>query len=356
MARFCNNCNYPIEDGGSFCSECGSSDIRDTSGQPITPSSSSLDDIKDMPQAIPEIVPLNSGITSEPIHEPGMDINPKTPETEPKTEPEPTYQSSEHVYEEIPMPKDIMRDDRPGANNGSFADVPSYMNGESKKNLVDLSVKAQNANVQRPTKKKGGSGVVVGVICILLVVLGAIGGFIFYGDKLLSANGKAVVDGPFKTEDLYAAGNATPAVDYSTIFTPQNSFRVGTASYGYISIPNTWVQFKDVDGNATLQYTDNGTWIVTLYAMPTTSISAVTWANNVYNNLQNDGVQNLSTSKTTINSYTALTINAYYPTQNKYLTTYFLESKNGTSHYLAIEGPANTGDNFNIIYSFKENE
>ena len=67
-------------------------------------------------------------------------------------------------------------------------------------------------------------------------------------------------------------------------------------------------------------------------------------------------IMDIKANKTKVAGYEALSVSAYYPEQAKYLTTWFFETKSGYTHYLAIECPEKDGDNYNIIYSFKEDE
>lgn len=370
MARFCNKCNYPIEEGGMFCSECGSSDIRDTSNLAVE----NADDIIKNKRA-KEDTTQQSVVTTTPVEN---TINPGIPEIDQNTAiPEVIPVSAAQAVAVAPITVDINPSPAPvnpppgfeikeneQNTSSSFGDVPSYMtgnmtNGNSSPNGFNSVNNGGIAAKRLQARRKNNNGkLILWVVILLFVVVGVIiGAGVLYslGKQAGPANNVKISSGPFTSDDIIAEGNTAPSIDYSTIFTPQNSFRVGSESFGFVSIPNTWVKFADVDGNTTLQYTDNGTWIVTVYAMPTNSITAVAWANNVYNNLSQSGGSNLKTSTTTIDNYAALVISAYYEDQDKYLTTWFLESKSGKTHYLALEGPEISGDNYNIIYSFKEN-
>ena len=391
MARYCNKCNYPIEEGGAFCSECGSSDIRDESQLAATTPEVTTPETEPVPETIPEVTTPESEPVSEttpsPIPEITTDPSGAIPEIVPVTTPEATT-PAQHEPIDAPVvteiPKDINNtqpETEPPSSGHSFADVPDYMGGSDNsgpdipveptdlKNMgvttpkpTSTNSSSQNVTIRRNhtyRRKNSNNNIflVVGAVLAIFVVI-SLGGFFLYGKNFFQqpVDGSAVIDGPFDNNDLNSTGNMQTPTDFSKIFTPENSWRVGHADYGFISIPNTWVKFTDIDGNTTLQFTDNGTWIVTIYGISTEKISAVQWANNVYNDMKSKNCKNLSTTTTTIDNYTALTINAYYETQGKYLTAWFLESKSGITHYLALEGPANTGDNFNIIYSFRDDQ
>ena len=379
MTKFCNKCNYPIEEGGAFCSECGSSDIRDSSApQPLPEMDEQKDKgtIQDTSTGTGMITPIaNSSVESEeipdivPLPSNGLNNDEKirdaiknTYDINPAKNDSPAPMMSTPA-EPIPGPGsnliEIPKGFRPDEDDDEENNTTSISNGENQELITPLgsnsniALKRMNARKKKQNSKTLfiflGIGFCVVVSVLLLFVF-------YYGKAVAAIEGPAVVEGPFKPSDLQAAGSTTPTVDYSTIFTPENSYRVGDPNFGYFSIPNTWIKFADVNENNTLQFTDNGTWIVTLYGVPTNQLSAVNWANNVYNGLNQSGAKNVTTTVTTINGYPALAITAYYSGQEKYLTTWFLESRSGITHYLAIEGPSNTGDNFNIIYSFKDDQ
>ena len=63
--------------------------------------------------------------------------------------------------------------------------------------------------------------------------------------------------------------------------------RVGSSSYGYITIPGDWVAYQDANSNSSLQYTD-GTYIITLKAVQSSQSSALSYATAVKRNFEND--------------------------------------------------------------------
>lgn len=362
MPKYCNKCNSPIEEDGQFCTQCGSNDIRDTEQTvettPVT-----------NPVPTPEITPVTNPVMSVPS--PGIIpvSNSAVEATPTPTEINPTPAQS------VPTANLI----QPVQNN--FADVPDFMtsptevvtppqptpsvevpkdfqfpDGQVNDNTPkEEEVAVSNTAISEKRRKQKNNKKV------LYVFLG-VGGFIFivllfffvFSFGVALGSGQDGDGGPFSSGGSQSSGGS--GIDYSTIFNASNSFRVGSEEYGFISIPNTWHIFKDTNDNNTLQYTDDGTWIATIYAQDTSDMSAVNWANNAYRDFQSKGIDSLNTSTTSINSYNAYVITAFYRDQNKYLTTWFFESDEGKTHYLALEGPTTTGDNYNIIYSFKEDQ
>ena len=365
MARFCNKCNYPIEEGGAFCTECGSSDIRDEfapkKAKPKAPPTTSVPLVQ--MTTTPTTEPANVGVQPQgsPIGVQPVSNSTSEGETNSLTIPSVT----------LPTVGTLQTNTEDTTPKSSFADVPDFMSGDGIASNSTTPVKVpkdfhlqeggsandygSNVNPallnRAAKKKKKNNNLLVTILVIAALLIGALLLLFvyYYGQEM----GKQSPGGPFTT-DTVGDGGDNQDFDFSTMFTTENSFRVGNASFGYISIPNTWAKFKDVEGNNTLQYTDDGSWIVTIYAMPTTSISAKDWANSVYNTVVANGAENVLASTSKIDKYTALTVTAYYPVQGKYLTTWFFESDSGKTHYLAIEGPQPEGNPYYCIYSFTE--
>ena len=345
MARFCNKCHYPIEEGGNFCTECGSSDISDTSGQPINPSNEmTINTNISTPEAIPEVgdVPSNSfgdqtisnlqSSTIKPISTGG-----DTPSTAAPTVEVP---ASSNTFVEVP------------SHFLSTPDVPKGFGVDiDPTQPVDMqnTINNQVFNVGPAPKKK--SFPIIIIVFLVILALG-IGGFIILQiGKGLGSSEMA----PFQEAELNTGEVEDPTVDNSIVFTPENSFRVGDPSFGYISIPNTWSQITPTEGDYSLKFTDD-VWVVVLYSTSTSKQTAADYSNEIYKSIHDAGAQNIKTGKSKIAGYNAFTITAYYSSYHKYLTTWVFESSLGRTHYLAIEGPTEKSDNFNIIYSFNESK
>jgi len=126
---------------------------------------------------------------------------------------------------------------------------------------------------------------------------------------------------------------------------------VGTDFYGYVKVPTTWVVFKDVDNDSVYQYTDIGEagYIVTLNTYEDTDTSALTAANNLLTKIKSEGAE--ATLKTAIvDKYVAWVVDAKY-SDTSYLDIYLFKA-DGKLHYVAIEGPDDTNENFNIPKTF----
>ena len=132
----------------------------------------------------------------------------------------------------------------------------------------------------------------------------------------------------------------------------QDGKRVGSDEFGYITIPENWANFVDVDGNSTLQYSYANVYIATLYAVPTTQISAYNYASNIMTKLQSEGVQNVQGATVSVGKYSAYQVYGYYANENIWLVCWFFEAEDGKTHYISIEGPDNTSEHFNIPNTF----
>ena len=132
----------------------------------------------------------------------------------------------------------------------------------------------------------------------------------------------------------------------------QDGKRVGSDEFGYITIPENWANFVDVDGNSTLQYSYANVYIATLYAVPTTQISAYNYASNIMTKLQSEGVQNVQGATVSVGKYSAYQVYGYYSNENIWLVCWFFEAEDGKTHYISIEGPDNTSEHFNIPNTF----
>ena len=132
----------------------------------------------------------------------------------------------------------------------------------------------------------------------------------------------------------------------------QEGKRVGSDEFGYITIPENWVNFIDVDGNSTLQYSYANIYIATLYAVPTTQIDAYNYASNIMNKLKSEGVQNVQGATVNVGKYSAYQVYGYYANENIWLVCWFFETEDGKTHYISIEGPDRNSEYFNIPNSF----
>ena len=196
-----------------------------------------------------------------------------------------------------------------------------------------------------PTNKKNNIiifiiiGAIIGLIIISLVVVISIK--MLYDRKDNSSNNdyKTPITNNDETIDNNSNNNNNNNNNSSS---NSNTKVVGDEKYGYISIPNNWYKFYDVDGNNSLQYSYANTYIITLNILDN-QYSAKQYASNyMYNKKNSSDVTDVTGATVTIGKdkkYTAYQVYMYYPSDSTYLVTYWFEAEDGKVHYIALEGP-----------------
>lgn len=131
--------------------------------------------------------------------------------------------------------------------------------------------------------------------------------------------------------------------------------KVGNESYGYVCIPSDWVNFEEDPPNRSVQYSNvDGTYIITIDALPTTQINAKDYALGVANNLEQKGITTQG-SESKIDDYDAYQVTGQLTDENNnsvWVLAYFFEDGKGSTHYLGIEGPDKNDEAFKIPESF----
>ena len=123
-----------------------------------------------------------------------------------------------------------------------------------------------------------------------------------------------------------------------------NTKLVGDANFGYLSIPNTWVKYKDLGGTQALQYSDiAGKYIVTIDYIREEGYTAKQLASNFLYQMQQStevtGVKGATVKIGKNKEYTAYQVYMLYPEDGIYLITYWFETEDKEIRYLALEGP-----------------
>lgn len=127
--------------------------------------------------------------------------------------------------------------------------------------------------------------------------------------------------------------------------------KAGDASVGYVCIPSNWVSFEEDPPNRSVQYSDvDGTYIVTMDALPTTTISANDYALGIASNLEQAGIT-VTGSTAKIGKYEAKEIYGQ-TSDNVWILAYFFEADDGNTHYLGVEGPDKNNEAFKVPESF----
>lgn len=119
---------------------------------------------------------------------------------------------------------------------------------------------------------------------------------------------------------------------------------IGAEQFGYISVPNNWIRFHDLNGSTAYQFSDvKGEYIVTIDYIKEKEYTAKDYASNYLYNMKQStevtGVKGATVSIGRNKEYTAYQVYMLYQNEGIYLVTYWFETEDGTIRYLAIEGP-----------------
>ena len=155
-----------------------------------------------------------------------------------------------------------------------------------------------------------------------------------------------------KLTDEDVSSKDESANDSASTQKTQETKRIGAEGVGFMEVPANWVEFKDVDGNTSIQWCDGTPYtIVSLNTFDIDSVpeelrdesNAMTAANSVWTNILNDGVSEdaIKGARVTLAGREALQVYAQYP-DGSYLVCWLVEDDNGGVRYVAAEGPENT--------------
>jgi len=128
---------------------------------------------------------------------------------------------------------------------------------------------------------------------------------------------------------------------------------IGSDAYGYVKVPKTWIQFKDVNGGDDIQYSD-GTDIniVTLNTFKAEQfgiseselekVDPIQISNSIYQSKsESSDFSKVWGSKSRIGGYDAYQVNCIAKT-GKYLVIWIFKSDDGKFRYVSLEGNLDT--------------
>ena len=119
---------------------------------------------------------------------------------------------------------------------------------------------------------------------------------------------------------------------------------IGDNTFGFITVPDNWVKFYDVNGSTSLQYSRAGVYIVTLDYIKEKEYTAKEYASTyMYNMQQSQEVTGVTGATIKIGKnkeYTAYQVYMLYQKEGTYLVTYWFETEDGVVRYIGLEGPA----------------
>ncbi len=131
--------------------------------------------------------------------------------------------------------------------------------------------------------------------------------------------------------------------------------RIGNNEYGYITIPNSWHRFYEVEGDPMVQYTNN-IWTICIFSKYVTQESAINYSESCFNTMKSEGAVNINKETVKIGDYTAYKVYGYYENQEMWQTIWCFEANDEKAHYICIKGPDKDSEYLNIVNTFSVNE
>lgn len=159
------------------------------------------------------------------------------------------------------------------------------------------------------------------------------------------------------TKNTSAEKTETTSVQETTVATTTAPIKdtqwIGLDDYGYVKVPQSWIQFKDVNGGDDIQYSD-GTDIniVTLNTFKAEQfgiseselekVDPIQISNSIYQSKsESPDFSKVWGSKSTIGGYDAYQVNCIAKT-GKYLVIWIFKSDDGKFRYVSLEGDLDT--------------
>ena len=155
------------------------------------------------------------------------------------------------------------------------------------------------------------------------------------------------------TKNTSAEKTETTSVQETTVATTTAPIKdtqwIGSDDYGYVKVPQSWIQFKDVNGGDDIQYSD-GTDIniVTLNTFKAEQfgiseselekVDPIQISNSIYQSKsESPDFSKVWRSKSKIGSYDAYVVNCIAK-NGKYLVIWIFKSDDGKFRYVSLEG------------------
>jgi ABC-type cobalt transport system substrate-binding protein len=208
-----------------------------------------------------------------------------------------------------------------------------------------------------PKKKKTVLIVILVIAAVLLCCCLVIAGFAWIGytaDKEQQTTTTVIDPSPDPTQKPTPEPAPAPEPDPSAAEFADTK-KVGNEKVGYVEVPSTWVNFQDLEGSGTTQFSNGiGTQIVSMDALNTDEVTAYDYAQALAMVLEDDGMEELTLATVyDIPGYEAYQVYGVYYDQGTVLVCWVFEDGKGITHYLAVEGPVDSPfELFEIPQSF----
>ncbi len=200
----------------------------------------------------------------------------------------------------------------------------------------------------------------LGILCalILIVLFTALNVFVYRTVKqTLAGNRQAEIqsqdDTRIQTFELQTEEPANSGMQ-----------SVGTEEFGYVTIPDTWVKFKDLDGGTDFQYSNpEGTSIITLNTISLDGLTeeqkeqfnTKSAAQNIWYNLQNSDVTDIQGAQVALGPYDAYQVYGNFISEDYSLESgivcWIFKSGDGVYHFISAEA---AWENLKDVVSYVE--
>ncbi len=216
-------------------------------------------------------------------------------------------------------------------------------------------VSNNNVNNNRNDKKLKTGLIIFVSVAGLIIILGMVFLGIFIYKKINNAKINKEIAKEVQDVTTELLDNVHDEINKDTDInnnTTKELNKIGNSEFGYLKVEDNWYKYNDVDNPSVLEYTLDGNWIISMYAKPSSTIDAKTYADSCYTRMKQDGAVGVTGATVKVGIYTAYQVYGYYTSLNKWLVTWCFEPGDKKTHYIGIEGPDRYSDNFKIPDTF----
>lgn len=216
-------------------------------------------------------------------------------------------------------------------------------------------VSNNNVNNNRNDKKLKTGLIIFVSVAGLIIILGMVFLGIFIYKKINNAKINKEIAKEVQDVTTELLDNVHDEINKDTDInnnTTKELNKIGNSEFGYLKVEDNWYKYNDVDNPSVLEYTLDGNWIISMYARPSSTIDAKTYADSCYTRMKQDGAVGVTGATVKVGIYTAYQVYGYYTSLNKWLATWCFEPGDKKTHYIGIEGPDRYSDNFKIPDTF----
>ena len=216
-------------------------------------------------------------------------------------------------------------------------------------------VSNNNVNNNRKDKKLKTGLIIFVSVASLIIILGMVFLGIFIYKKINNAKINKEIAKEVQDVTTELLDNVHDEINKDTDInnnTTKELNKIGDSEFGYLKVEDNWYKYNDVDNPSVLEYTLDGNWIISMYARPSSTIDAKTYADSCYTRMKQDGAVGVTGATVKVGIYTAYQVYGYYTSLNKWLVTWCFEPGDKKTHYIGIEGPDRYSDNFKIPDTF----